>query len=122
LLQNPLAADLVEKWPGGLDDMLTRVPLMINIPGVTSGNNVSAPVQSFDAWATMMDLAGVNASHVHFARSLRQHLEGEPNAYPTQDNFVFSEGGFFYDDEIEANDPSQHGGVVDPKNMYYPRY
>lgn len=102
--------------------MLTRVPLMINIPGVTKGNNVTGPVQSFDAWATMMDLAGVNSSHVHFARSLRQHLEGKQGAYPTDDSFAFSEGGFYYDDEIEANDPSQQGGVHDKHNLYYPRY
>lgn len=114
--------NLVEKWPGGLDDVLTRVPLMMRVPGAPAGRTVAPPVSSMDAWATIMDLAGVNATHVHFANSLRKAIFGEPNAYPAPDNVVWSEGGFFYNDEIEPNSPSQHGIVNDPKNLYYARF
>lgn len=114
--------NLVEKWPGGLDDILTRVPLMMRVPGAPAGVRVAAPVASMDPWATIMDLAGINASHVHFARSLRGALFREPGAYPSPDNVVFSEGGFFYDNEIEPNDPSQHSIVTDPRNLYYARF
>jgi hypothetical protein len=69
-----------------------------------------------------MDLAGINATHVHFAQSLRGAIFGESNAYPPADNVVWSEGGFFYNDEIEPNSPSQHGIVQDPKNLYYARF
>jgi choline-sulfatase len=39
---------LVEKWPSGLEDVLTRVPLIIRTPGGTPGHVVAEPVQLFD--------------------------------------------------------------------------
>ena len=36
---------LVEKWPSGLEDVLTRVPLLIRTPGGAMGHVVREPVQ-----------------------------------------------------------------------------
>ena len=55
---------LVEKWPGGLDDILTRVPLIGRIPGGAKGNVVEAPVNVFDLFYTLTDMAKVRLVHV----------------------------------------------------------
>jgi hypothetical protein len=36
---------LVEKWPSGLEDVLTRVPLLVRSPGGARGHVVTSPVQ-----------------------------------------------------------------------------
>ena len=38
---------MIEKWPGGADDVLTRVPLFARIPGGAAGAVVRAPVSLF---------------------------------------------------------------------------
>src|SRR5919202_3309244 len=39
---------LVEKWPSGLGDLLTRVPLIVRVPGAARGHVVMEPVELFD--------------------------------------------------------------------------
>ena len=51
---------LVEKWPSGLEDVLTRVPLLVRTPGGAKGHVVAEPVQLFDIVPTFLDLAGIN--------------------------------------------------------------
>jgi len=82
---------LVEKWTSGLEDVLTRVPLIIRAPGNTPGHVVAEQVELFDIMATAMDLAGVKAQHTHFARSLVPQLQG---ASGDPDRAVFAEGGY----------------------------
>ena len=69
---------LVEKWPSGLDDILTRVPLLISLPeawgGVANGS-VAAPVQVFDIVPTVLELANITAEHTHFGESLVPFLQ-----------------------------------------------
>ena len=48
---------LVEKWPGGMDDILTRVPLIGRIPGGVKGHVVEAPVNVFDLFYTLTVMA-----------------------------------------------------------------
>lgn len=50
---------LVEKWPGSMADVLTRVPLYARIPGSAMGHVTNAPVQTADVLETMLDLGGV---------------------------------------------------------------
>ena len=50
---------LVEKWPGSMADVLTRVPLYARIPGGAVGHVTNAPVQTADVLETMLDLGGV---------------------------------------------------------------
>eukprot|EP01121_Diplochlamys_sp_Union-15-3_P020996 TRINITY_DN8376_c0_g1_i1.p1 TRINITY_DN8376_c0_g1~~TRINITY_DN8376_c0_g1_i1.p1 ORF type:complete len:508 (-),score=74.62 TRINITY_DN8376_c0_g1_i1:70-1593(-) len=108
---------LVEKWPGGLDDILTRVPLLIRTPGGVPGHVVNESTQLFDVMATILDLADINVTHVHFAQSLKPQLFG---AKGNPDRVVYSEGGFYYYNEIEPHDPLQKD-LNDPKNLYYAR-
>lgn len=110
---------LVEKWPSGLDDTLTRVPLMIRMPGGAQGHVVSEPVEMFDIMATVLELAGVEARHTHFSRSLVPQLCGAPG---DPDRAVFCEGG--YDThEPQAFEGRPQSGVLftDPRNIYYPK-
>ena len=84
---------LVEKWPSGLDDVLTRVPLIARVPGsgFARGHSVSEPVELFDVMATALDLAGIPVGHTHFARSLTPQLRGAPG---DPQRAAFSEGGY----------------------------
>ena len=109
--------NLVEKWPGGVDDILTRVPMIVRIPGGAKGHVVKEPINSFDMMATILAMANVEAKHVHFARSFVDQLHG---AGGNSSRTVYSEGGFLYHNEIEPNDPKQQQ-LSDPKNLYYAR-
>ncbi|HOU16230.1 MAG TPA: sulfatase-like hydrolase/transferase [Anaerolineae bacterium] len=109
---------LVEKWPSALDDTLTRVPLIIRAPGGTAGHVVHEPVEFFDIMATVLDLAGVEARHTHFAQSLVPQLRGAPG---DPDRAVFAEGGY------DPHEPHVFEGRAneiifrDATNIYYPK-
>ena len=114
----------VEKWPGGMEDVLTRVPLLARLPGGAKGVRVAAPVMSIDLYPTMLELAGVpttNLSAVQFGLSLVPYMQS--GAAPPQlvHDFVYSEGGYSNFMEYEPNDPQQRSDYSDPKGFYYPR-
>jgi arylsulfatase A-like enzyme len=82
---------LVEKWPSGLEDALTHVPLIARVPGGARGVVASDTVELYDVMQTCLDLAGIPARHTHFARSLMPQLtggRGDPN------RAAFAEGGY----------------------------
>lgn len=82
---------LVEKWPSGLEEIITRVPLVVRTPGGASGHVVNEPVELFDVMATTLEQAGIQAQHTHFAASYTAQLQGaagDPN------RAVFCEGGY----------------------------
>jgi len=82
---------LVEKWPSGLEDCLTHVPLIGRIPGGVSGTVSRELVELFDIMPTCLELAGTKANHTHFARNLLPQLRGSPG---DPDRAAFSEGGY----------------------------
>jgi arylsulfatase A-like enzyme len=82
---------LVEKWPSGLEDCLTHVPLLARIPGGTAGNVSHELIELFDLMPTALQLAGTKATHTHFARSLMPQLNGRPGD-PAR--AAFTEGGY----------------------------
>jgi len=84
-------AHLVEKWPSGMDDMLTKVPLIIRTPGGKAGHRVKTPVTSIDIFPTICDLAGVEVQHDQFGVSLKDQLFG---ASGDEDRVVYCEGGY----------------------------
>merc|ERR1712130_22120 len=117
---------LVEKWPGSIEDVVSRVPLIARLPpgipqyqDTPKGQVVNAPVQLFDIMATILDMAKISIPHTHFAKSLLGVLTG--NTKPDTERTVYSEGGYLYPTEIEP----LHGGggtsTKDPKSLYYPR-
>jgi arylsulfatase A-like enzyme len=68
---------LVEKFPNAMEDVITRVPLIIRTPENRVGHIVSETVELFDIMATTLELAEVEPKHSHFARSLMPQLQGE---------------------------------------------
>lgn len=104
---------LVEKWPSGLEDVLTHVPLIARVPGGTPGHSVENMVELFDVMATCLELAGIQANHTHFARSLMPQIHGGPG---DPKRAAFSEGGYNqYEPQcFEDNDQT-------PGSLYYPK-
>ena len=87
---------LVEKWPSGLDPSLVRNPLIAAGPGVGEHKVVFGGVEMVDLAPTCLELAGVEAAHTHFGRSLTG-LFADPEA--DHRDAVFCEGGFNPADE-----------------------
>lgn len=82
---------LVEKWSSGLDDCLTRIPMLVRTPGCAAGHVVDTPVECFDIMPTTLELAGIEPRHTHHARSMMSALaggDGDP------DRAAFADGGY----------------------------
>ena len=116
----------VEKYPCALDDVLTRVPLLISYPqGGLSNVRVPGPVESLDLFATLLDMAGILGNETtgierHFAQTLLPFITGDASAVPRK--WVFSEAGYAPGTfEMEPLDPAQASQYADKKNLYYPR-
>ncbi|EDQ87261.1 uncharacterized protein MONBRDRAFT_27473 [Monosiga brevicollis MX1] len=107
---------LVEKWPGSMSDVLTRVPLLAQVPGGAKNHVVEAPVQTADILETMLALAEIDVDFVRFGQNLAPQLAGSEGQL---NRTVYSEGGFYFSNEqmIEANECLSGG----PKADYYPR-
>lgn len=82
---------LVEKWPSAMDDVLTHIPLVVRLPGGNQGQVAKEIVELYDVMATSLELAGTEANHTHFARSLMPQLRGEAG---DPGRAAFSEGGY----------------------------
>jgi choline-sulfatase len=82
---------LTEKWPSGLEDCLTHVPLIMRAPGGKSGHTVNEMTELYDVMASCLGLAGVQARHTHFARDLAPQLNG---AAGDAGRAAFAEGGY----------------------------
>ncbi len=104
---------LVEKWSSGLDDCLTRVPLVVRTPGGVAGHVVREPVELFDQMATILNLAGIDADHTHFARSLVPQLHG---AAGDPERAVFAEGGH---GTHERHSRESYARTLSPDEIYY---
>jgi arylsulfatase A-like enzyme len=97
---------LVEKWPSGLEDCLTRVPMIGRVPGGKAGVVAEDMVEMYDIMQTSLDIAQITANHTHFSRSMLPQMAGEvgdPN------RAAFSEGGYnVY--EPQCFEPTGAGG------------
>jgi arylsulfatase A-like enzyme len=101
---------LVEKWHGGLDDCLTRVPLVVRAPGCGAGQVIRTPVELFDIMPTTLDLAGIECRHTHFARSL----------FGAARDAVFAEGGYDpHEPHCYEGTPGGLEDVTDARGIYY---
>lgn len=109
---------LVEKWPSGLDDCLTRIPMIIRAPDMPGGCEVNEPIESFDIVPTTLELAGIEEQHTHHARSLVPQLEGAPG---DPDRAVFAEGGYDVH-EPQCFEGDQNDGIIEnEEGIYYPK-
>ena len=82
---------LVEKWPSGLEDCLTHVPVIARVPGGLAGHVAHELIELFDIMPTCLELAGTKAKHTHFARTLLPQLHGAPG---DPQRAAFTEGGY----------------------------
>ncbi|MBS1814732.1 MAG: sulfatase-like hydrolase/transferase [Acidobacteria bacterium] len=82
---------LIEKWPSGLEDCLTHVPMLARIPGGKPGIVAKDMVELYDIMQTCLDIAGVKANHTHFSRSLLPQVAGGAGD-PARASFA--EGGY----------------------------
>jgi choline-sulfatase len=106
---------LVEKWPSAVEDVLTRVPLIARAPGMAQGHVSEEIVELYDIMATVLELAGIEAEHTHFARSLVPQLRGQRG---DPQRAAFAEGGYnVY--EPQCFEPL--GDFKSPANIYYPK-
>lgn len=107
---------LVEKWNNGMEDVLTRVPLIIKAPFAKKRHRVKEQVELFDIMATILDCENIEAQHTHFAHSLMDQLKGEAG---DPERAVFCEGGF------NLNEPhclETRNKYSDPlRDLYYPK-
>ena len=104
---------LVEKWPSGLEDSLTHVPLIAHVPGATEGHRVKNVVELFDMMATCLDLAQTEAQHTHFSQSLLPQIYGGQG---DANRAGFCEGGYnTY--EPQCFEPLGNS----PEELYYPK-
>jgi arylsulfatase A-like enzyme len=102
---------LVEKWPSGLEDVLTHVPVIARVPGGARGAHCEEMIELFDIMATCLELAGVQARHTHFSRSLTPQISGQPG---DPNRAAFCEGGYnVY--EPQCYEPLGIGGLYGPK-------
>lgn len=111
---------LVEKWPSGLEDVLTRVPLIVRTPGGAENHVVQEMVQHMDIVPTLLALAGLNASHVHFAQDLSPQLFG---ARGDPSRLAFAEGGYSTHEprDFEGRCSDSTTGCAQPGAIYYPK-
>lgn len=104
---------LVEKWPSGLEDCLSHVPLIARIPGGTPGVVEHGMTELYDLMATMLELAGTRAAHTNFARSLVPQLMGQPGRAREA---AFTEGGYNLS-EPQAFEPVVELALYKPKTL-----
>ena len=87
---------LVEKWPSGLDPCILRNPLIMAGADLPTGRVVERPVELVDVLPTVCELAGTEAAHTQFGRSLLPAI-ADPDE--THRDFACSEGGFRVSDQ-----------------------
>lgn len=106
---------LVEKWPSAMDGVLEHIPLIARVPGMRGGQVSKEIVELYDVMATCLELAGIEARHTHFARSLMPQLRGNPG---DPNRAAFCEGGY------DVNEPQSFEPMADfssSENIYYPK-
>jgi arylsulfatase A-like enzyme len=87
---------VIEKWPSAMHPCITRDPLIIAGAGLPTGQTSDTMVELVDVFPTLLDLAGLEAGHPHFGRSLRHVLEDPAREHR---EYAFTEGGFRIEEE-----------------------
>ncbi|GAB4454373.1 MAG: hypothetical protein OHK0029_08860 [Armatimonadaceae bacterium] len=110
---------LVEKWPSALDDTMTRIPFIARIPGGKANHVVREQTECFDLVPTVLELAGIEPQHTHFARTLVPQLQG---ASGDPERAVFAEGGYaLHEPHCFEGKPKRDDNLLNPANIYYPK-
>lgn len=89
-------SNMIEKWPSGLHEVLTRNPLMIVGPGLPKDQVNEAMVEMVDLTPTVFELLGIPETYPHSGKSLVPTILS--NSLEHKD-YAFSEGGFLRREE-----------------------
>lgn len=94
---------MIEKWPSGVSDSLTREPLIVGGGGLAQGVVYEEMVEMVDLMPTMFQMAGIGEHFPHCGRSICEVLvkggkDDEGNILRHRD-YAFSEGGFLVSEE-----------------------
>lgn len=111
---------LVEKWPNAMEDCLTRVPLIFRVPGNAEGHRISEQVESFDIMPTILELAGIEAKHDHFAQSIVPQIYG---AAGDKERTIYAEGGYNSREPhcFEGDSIRDAWFANNPQSIYWPK-
>lgn len=94
---------MIEKWPSGLSDSLTREPLIMGGAGLAQGVVYDEMVEMVDLLPTMLQMAGVGEHFPHCGRTFCDVLvkggKEEDGQLIKHREFAFSEGGFLLSEE-----------------------
>lgn len=94
---------LIEKWPSAMDRCITADPLIVSGPGIGRGQRCDAVTELVDVTPTVLELAGLDAPHDHFGRSLLPLFDDPRSAHR---RFAFTEGGFSEWEEPKMERPA----------------
>ncbi len=110
---------LIEKWPSGMDDDLTKVPFIIRRPGCPAGHRVKELTQTFDMMPTVCDWEHIRIRHDQFGVSLKEQVggaAGDPN------RAAYCEGGYdVREPHCFEGTPSYPPILSNPGSIYYPK-
>ncbi len=110
---------LVEKWPSAVEDIITRVPLIVRAPGGKAGHVVNEPVELFDLMATTLEQAEVEIEHTHFAQSYTAQLQG---ATGDTTRAAYTEGGYArHEPNCFEGRANRDQFARDQTHIYYPK-
>ena len=115
-------ADLTEKHPSALDDMMTRVPLIIRRPGCPTKHRINALTQSIDIFPTIFDFENLEIKHDQFGVSLKDQVNGMPG---DGNRAVYAEGGYDTHEPQcfeHAGDTPEAQKIMHEGTIYYPKF
>ena len=104
---------LVEKWWTGFQDCLLNTPFIAKIPGFPPAGKKETMIEMIDLYPTVLELAGIEAPHSHFGKSLVGLLRRNEDYLR---DAVFAEGGHL-ETEKYCFEPVLDETVLD--GMYY---
>jgi arylsulfatase A-like enzyme len=93
---------LIEKWPSGMHDCLTRDPLIMAGPGIGKGRTADAMVELLDIVPTLHELADIEPDYSHFGQSLVPLLSDPDREHR---EYAFTEGGYLIDEHERFESP-----------------
>lgn len=88
--------NMIEKWPSGLHDVLTRDPLIIVGPDLPAGQINEAICEMVDLVPTVFELLGITETYPHSGKSLVSTIKTNSSQHK---EYAFSEGGFLIREE-----------------------
>lgn len=88
--------NMIEKWPSGLNEVLTRDPLIIVGPDLPAGQVNNAMCEMVDLVPTVFELLGITETYPHSGKSLIPTIHDNLDEHKP---YAFSEGGFLLREE-----------------------